>query len=234
MFFFCILFIIVAHFEILLFVDALFVCYIIKLTYALLCCCSCCTLISKLSVRYVSTISRSQCPLWWYQQSRSIQKIRSAQKSKSTQRSKSTEQSKSIQRSDHPSMDLDATPPPPRLPALFAKKVRIDGWMWSHTCFTCTSCIDTRSDHACSLKKGGIFHPLSKIAKQGIQSRHDGSRCQCQECHDMVPHLTQTNLKGRVLQCFILFLIPLGKIYGGKIVETARSDQKMVQNRQIS
>ena len=41
--------------------------------------------------------------------------------------------------------------------------------------------------------------------------------------------------KGRVSQnVFILSLVPLGIIYGGKNDETARSDLKMVQNCNVS
>ena len=110
--------------------------------HVLFCCCCCHSALYKYRVR----LPWSLCPKWWFL----------------SEESQSTQQSRSIQRSDHPSMDLQSLP----LPALCDEKVRIDGWMWSHTCFTCT-CIKTRSDH---VRKKGDFPP-SKIAKQGIQPR---------------------------------------------------------------
>ena len=142
--------------------------------HVLFCCCCCHSALYKYRVR----LPWSLCPKWWFL----------------SEESQSTQQSRSIQRSDHPSVDLQSLP----LPALCDEKVRIDGWMWSHTCFTCT-CIKTRSDHARAKK--WIFHRQRLQNKaSSLAPRHVGSRCQCQECHDMVaPHLSYANLNSEFL-----------------------------------
>lgn len=117
--------------------------------HVLFCCCCCHSALYKYRVR----LPWSLCPKWWFL----------------SEESQSTQQSRSIQRSDHPSVDLQSLP----LPALCDEKVRIDGWMWSHTCFTCTR-IKTRSDHA--RKKRGFStvkdcktrHPASRLATSEV------------------------------------------------------------------